>query len=89
MHHYEWLVSNLGANYAYSISLFAKDHLYSFWYTLAARLNRNFTLGVTSANGDLLRDLGGTGDHVHVFAAFSRHSLSGDVTRELKSESSA
>ena len=57
-HHTEWLVSSIAANYAYSDLLSAKDHLYSFRYTLSARLNRNVTFGMTYANGDILRNLG-------------------------------
>ncbi len=56
-HHYESLVSSVSANYAYSDVSLPKDNLISFRYTTAARLNRNFTLGVTYAVGDILRDL--------------------------------
>jgi hypothetical protein len=57
-HHYEWLVSSVTANYAYTDFSIAKSDLSSFRYTTAARLNRNFTIGVTFAVGDILRDLG-------------------------------
>jgi hypothetical protein len=57
-HHAEWLVSAVAVNYASSDFLFSKEHLYSLRYTLAARLNRNVTVGVTFANGDILRNLG-------------------------------
>ena len=57
-HHFEWLVSNATANYAYSDLLTAKDHLSSFRYTLSARLNRNVSLGLTYTAGDILRNLG-------------------------------
>src|SRR4029434_9401343 len=57
-HHTEWLVSSIVANYAYSVLLSAKDHLYSFRYSLSARLSRNVTIGLTYANGDILRTLG-------------------------------
>ena len=57
-HHYEWLVSSVTVNYAYSDFLSSKDNLSSFRYTAAARLNRNFTIGVTYSLGDILRDLG-------------------------------
>jgi hypothetical protein len=56
-HHYEWLVSSVTANYAYTDFSIAKSDLSSFRYTTAARLNRNFTIGVTFAVGDILRDL--------------------------------
>jgi hypothetical protein len=57
-HHYEWLVSSATVNYAYSNFSLPKDNLTSFRYTIAARLNRNFTVGTTYAIGDILRDLG-------------------------------
>ena len=56
-HHTEWLVSNVTVNYAYSDFLTAKDNLASFRWTTAARLNRNFTLGVTYLVGDAQRNL--------------------------------
>lgn len=59
-HHYEWLVSSVTANYAYSDFLTSKTHLGSFRYTVSARLSRNFTVGTTYAIGDILRDLGYT-----------------------------
>jgi hypothetical protein len=57
-HHYEWLISHLTANYAYSDFLNSKQHLGSFRFTSSARLNRNLTLGITFAHGDIQRDLG-------------------------------
>jgi hypothetical protein len=57
-HHYEWLVSSVTANYAYTDFSIARSDLSSIRYTTAARLNRNFTVGVTYAVGDILRDLG-------------------------------
>jgi len=57
-HHTEWLVSAIAANYASSDSLFSKDNLFSARYTLAARLNRNVTIGLTYGHGDILRNLG-------------------------------
>lgn len=57
-HHTEWLVSSVTANYAYSDFLQAKEHLASFRYTTAARLNRNFTIGVSFVHGDIQRNLG-------------------------------
>ena len=57
-HHYEWLVSSVTANYAYSDALTSKDHLASFRYTISARLNRNVSVGATYAFGDILRNLG-------------------------------
>jgi hypothetical protein len=57
-HHYEWLVSSVTANYAYTDFSIAKSDLSSLRCTTAARLNRNFTVGVTYAVGDILRDLG-------------------------------
>jgi hypothetical protein len=56
-HHYEWLVSSATVNFAYSDFSLPKDNLTSFRYTLAARVNRNFTVGATYAIGDTLRDL--------------------------------
>jgi hypothetical protein len=56
-HHYEWLVSSVTFNYAYSDFSLAKDNLTSFRYTIAARLNRNFTVVATYAIGDIQRDL--------------------------------
>lgn len=56
-HHYEWLVSSLTVNYAYSDFLTTKEHLASFRYTAAARLNRNITLGITYLVGDTRRNL--------------------------------
>ncbi|HSH39118.1 MAG TPA: hypothetical protein VK993_10055 [Chthoniobacterales bacterium] len=66
-HHTEWLISSGTANYAYSDSLRAKDDLVFFRYTTAARLNRNFTLGISYAAGDILRNLG-AGQELAVFA---------------------
>lgn len=57
-HHYEWLVSSVTANYAYSDFLSSKEHLSSVRYTASARLNRNITVGITYSIGDILRDLG-------------------------------
>ena len=56
-HHYEWLVSSVTFNYAYSDFSLPKDNLTSFRYTIAARLNRNFTVVATYAIGDIQRDL--------------------------------
>jgi hypothetical protein len=56
-HHYEWLVSSATINYAYTDFSLPKDNLTSFRYTIAARLNRNFTVGAIYAVGDILRDL--------------------------------
>jgi hypothetical protein len=56
-HHYEWLVSSATINYAYSNFSLPKDNLTSFRYTIAARLNRNFTVVATYAIGDIQRDL--------------------------------
>ena len=57
-HHREWLVSSLAANHAWSDLLNAGDHLYSVKYTLSARLARNFTVGLSYAHGNILRNLG-------------------------------
>lgn len=56
-HHYEWLVSAVTVNYAYSEALLAQADLFSFRYTATARLNRNVTLGLTYSTGDTLRNL--------------------------------
>lgn len=66
-HHYEWLVSSVTANYAYSDFLTSKNHLTSFRYTTAARLNRNFTVGLSYSVGDILRDL----SHAQELAVFA------------------
>jgi hypothetical protein len=67
-HHYEWLVSSVTANYAYSDLVIGKDESASVRYTLGARLNRNFSLGLTYAIGDTARDLG-HGQEIGVFAS--------------------
>ena len=56
-HHYEWLVSSVTVNYAYSDLLAADDHLYSVRYSINARLNRNFSVGLGYATGDIERTL--------------------------------
>jgi hypothetical protein len=56
-HHYEWLVSSITANYAYS-GVPSKNHLSSFRFTTSARLVRNMTVGITWSNGDIERSLG-------------------------------
>jgi hypothetical protein len=56
-HHYEWLVSSATINYAFADFSLPKDNLTSFRYAIAARLNRNFTVAVTYAIGDILRNL--------------------------------
>lgn len=56
-HHYEWLVSSVAVNYAYSDLVKSKQQLTSFRYLSAARLNRNLTLGVTYLVGDVRRNL--------------------------------
>jgi hypothetical protein len=56
-HHYEWLVSSATINYASTDFSLPKDNLTSFRYTIAARLNRNFTVVATYAIGDIQRDL--------------------------------
>jgi hypothetical protein len=56
-HHYEWLVSSATINYASSDFSLPKDNLMSFRYTIAARLNRNFTVVATCAIGDIQRNL--------------------------------
>jgi hypothetical protein len=56
-HHYEWLVSSATINYAYSNFSLPKDDLTAFRYTIAARLNRNFTIVATYAIGDIQRNL--------------------------------
>ena len=66
-HHYEWLVSSVTVNYAYSDLLSWKDNLSSFRYTAAARINRNFTVGITYSVGDILRDL----DYAQELAVFA------------------
>ena len=66
-HHYEWLVSSVTANYAFSDVFTSKDHLNSFRYTTSARLNRNLTVGITYSAGDILRDLG----HAQELALFA------------------
>ncbi len=66
-HHTEWLVSSVTGNYAYSDLLTADDHFFSGRYTLAARLNRNLTIGLTYATGDIRRNLS-SGQEGSVFA---------------------
>lgn len=56
-HHYEWLVSSVTVNYAYSDLLTSRQQLTSFRYLAAARLNRNLTLGATYLVGDARRSL--------------------------------
>ena len=56
-HHYEWLVSSVTGNYAYSDLLSAGDHLYSVRYSINARLNRNFSVGLGYAIGNIERTL--------------------------------
>lgn len=56
-HHYEWLVSSVTGNYAYSDFLRGKEHLASFRYTASARLNRSLTVGLTYSIGDTRRNL--------------------------------
>lgn len=56
-HHTLWLVSGLTGNYAYSDLLNSRQHHFSGRYTLTARLNRNLTLGLTYAGGDIRRNL--------------------------------
>ncbi|HJT81818.1 MAG TPA: hypothetical protein VJ719_11525 [Chthoniobacterales bacterium] len=57
-HHYEWLVSSITANYAYSDYLSEKEHLSSFRLTTSARVVRNLNVGLTYGIGDIERDLG-------------------------------
>jgi hypothetical protein len=57
-HHKEWLVSSLGLNYAYSDLLESGPNFYAIKYSLAARLSRNFSVGISYAAGDILRSLG-------------------------------
>ena len=66
-HHYEWLVSSVTVNYAYSDSLSTKEKLASFRYTTAARLNRNLSVGLTYLVGDGRRNLSYT-QEIGVFA---------------------
>ena len=56
-HHTEWLVSSITGNYAYSQLFTSGGAHFSGRYTLSARLNRNLTLGLTYANGDIRRNL--------------------------------
>ncbi len=67
-HHYEWLVSSGTLNYAYTDYLASKQHLTSFRYTAAARLNRNLTVGFTYLVGDVRRNLAYS-QELAVFAA--------------------
>ena len=55
--HTAWLVSSLTGNYAYSELFTSGEEHFSWRYTLAARVNRNLTLGVTFAEGDIRRNL--------------------------------
>jgi hypothetical protein len=66
-HHTEWLVSSVTGNYAWSDLLTADEHFFSGRYTLAARLNRNLTIGITYATGDIRRNLS-SGQEGAVFA---------------------
>ena len=66
-HHYEWLVSSVTVNYAYSDLVAARQHSASFRYLTAARLNRNLTVGVTYLVGDARRNLHYT-QEIGVFA---------------------
>ena len=66
-HHYEWLVSSVSLNYAYSDLLFSEEHLASFRYIGAARLNRNLTVGLTYQVGEVRRNLE-YGQELAVFA---------------------
>ena len=56
-HHTMWLVSSITGNYAYSDLLTSGQHHFSGRYTLSARLNRNLTLALTYAAGDIRRNL--------------------------------
>jgi hypothetical protein len=56
-HHYEWLVSSLAGNYAHSELFTRHDDHVSMRYTLSARINRNFTVGVSFTAGDIRRNL--------------------------------
>ena len=67
-HHYEWLVSSLAGNYAYTPLLLSGDHHFEWRYTLSARLNRNLTIGLTYSAGDIRRNLS-FGEEGAVFAA--------------------
>jgi hypothetical protein len=67
-YHTEWLISSLAANYAWSDLLATGENLYSAKYTLSARLSRNFSVGVSLACGDILRNLS-HGKEAAVFAA--------------------
>ena len=65
--HTEWLVSSLTGNYATS-PLFTSDNAHLSWrYTLAARINRNLTVGATFAEGDIRRNLS-HGEEAAIFA---------------------
>ena len=55
--HTEWLVSSLSGNFAYTPLLPSGDQHFGWRYTLSARVNRNLTLGVTFAEGDIRRNL--------------------------------
>lgn len=65
-HHYEWLVSSVTANYAFSDFL-PKNHLSSFRFTTSARLVRNMTVGITYSIGDIERNL----DYAQELAVFT------------------
>lgn len=56
-HHTEWLVSGLTGNYATGDLFTSGKHHLSGRYTLAARLSRNVTVGVSYATGDIRRNL--------------------------------
>jgi hypothetical protein len=66
-HHTEWLVSSVTGNYAWSDLLTVDEHFFSGRYTLAARLNRNLTIGLTYATGDIRRNLS-SGQEGAIFA---------------------
>ncbi len=55
--HTEWLISSLTGNYAHSDLLTLGQNHFSGRYTLAARISRNLTIGVSYAVGDILRNL--------------------------------
>ena len=55
--HTAWLVSGLTGNYATSDLFASGRHHLSGRYTLSARLNRNVTLALTYATGDIRRNL--------------------------------
>lgn len=57
-HHTQWLVSGLTGNYATSDLFTSGRHHLSGRYTLSARMNRNLTLALTYATGDIRRNLG-------------------------------